>query len=63
MIETLQSLYAGAAVLHFRRIYLSAMVEYLIRDDRLGGPSQLARQYFAGHVPETPQARRAKTQK
>lgn len=48
MIETLQSLYASAK--GRRRIYLRAMTEHVVRDDRLGCPAQLARQYFAGGV-------------
>ena len=49
MIETLQSLYASAKG-RGRRIYLRAMTEHVVRDDRLGCPAQLARQYFAGGI-------------
>ena len=49
MIETLQSLYSSAKG-RGRRIYLRAMIEHVVRDDRLGCPSQLSRQYFAGGV-------------
>ena len=47
MIETLQSLYASSKG-RGRRIYLRAMTEHVVRDDRLGCPAQLSRQYCAG---------------
>lgn len=55
MIETLQSLYASAKG-RGRRIYLRAMTEHVVRDDRLGCPAQLARQYVAGSFAANQQA-------
>lgn len=49
MIETLQSLYASAKG-RGRRIYLRALTEHVVRDDRLGCVSQLSRQYCAGSI-------------
>ena len=55
MIETLQSLYASAKG-RGRRIYLRAMTDHVVRDDRLGCPAQLARQYVAGSFAANQQA-------
>lgn len=55
MIETLQSLYASARG-RDRRIYLCAMAEHVVRDDRLVCVSQLSRQYCAGSIAANRQA-------
>ena len=55
MIETLQSLYTSTKG-RGRRIYLRAMTDHVVRDDRLGCPAQLARQYVAGSFAANQQA-------